>query len=209
MAALAVLEGEVAAEGALAIVTGQTARAARGDEVFCSRRRADLASLGCAGGQLVAVSARESFFRTVVCVAEGVTICAGADARGPVWFPIVADAARRNLASGGGFARRCVTCVASGMCAKVSGYEETRTAIKRSAMTTGAAFLRSCGSGVVLRVIEIDVERFGKPYGKVFERRVVAVDAYVTDRAHRYLRRSELAAVTISARFVTREAWRC
>ena len=118
----------------------------------------------------------------------------------------MADAARCNLASGGRFARRRVTSVATVVCGEVRGDEETSAAIKCSAVTTGAAFLRSCSPGVVLTVIEIDVERFVKSHGKVFERRVVAVDACVTDRAHRHLRRGELAAMTISARFVTGKA---
>jgi hypothetical protein len=45
VAALAVFEGEVAAEGTLAVVTGQTGRAAGCDEVFCWGGRADLARL--------------------------------------------------------------------------------------------------------------------------------------------------------------------
>ena len=50
VATLAVFESEVAAEGTLAVVTGQTGRAARGDEMFCCGGRADLERLGCAGG---------------------------------------------------------------------------------------------------------------------------------------------------------------
>ena len=38
---------------------------------------------------------------------------------------------------------------------------------------------------------------------KIFERRIVAADIRVTDGAHRDLRRRELAAVTVSACFVT------
>jgi hypothetical protein len=38
VAALAVFEGEVAAEGALAVVTGQTGRVACGGEMFCGGR---------------------------------------------------------------------------------------------------------------------------------------------------------------------------
>jgi hypothetical protein len=45
VAALAVFEGEVAAEGTLAVVTGQTGRAAGCDEVLCWGGRADLARL--------------------------------------------------------------------------------------------------------------------------------------------------------------------
>ena len=50
VAAFAVFEGEVAAEGALAVVTGETARGARRREVFCRVRRAYLACLRGAGG---------------------------------------------------------------------------------------------------------------------------------------------------------------
>ena len=74
-------------------------------------------------------------------------------------------------------------------------------------MTTGAAFLRASSTGIVLRVIEFDVEGFVEPRRKRFERRVVAADVCVTDRAHRYLWRRELAAVTICAGLVTRKAW--
>ncbi len=50
MAALAVFEGEIAAEGTLAVVAGKTGRAACRDEVFGGSGRADLARLWCAGG---------------------------------------------------------------------------------------------------------------------------------------------------------------
>src|ERR1041385_6703632 len=76
-------------------------------------------------------------------------------------------------------------------------------------MTARAASLRSRRAGHVLRVIEFDVECFVETGGKVFEWRVVAVDFCVTDLAHRHLRCRELAAVTVSACFVTRKAWRC
>jgi hypothetical protein len=94
------------------------------------------------------------------------------------------------------------------VCDEVRGNEETSAAIERCAMTTRAASLRASGAGVVLRVIEFDVEGFIEPHRKVFKRRIVAADICVTDRAHRHLRCSELAAVTISAGFVTGEAWR-
>ena len=76
-------------------------------------------------------------------------------------------------------------------------------------MTTRASSLRSRGAGVVLRVIEFDVEWFVEAGGEVFQRRIVAADVRVADSAHRNLRRGELTAVTIGARFVTRKAWRC
>ena len=74
MAALAVFEGQVAAEGSSAVVTGETRRTARGDEVFGGRGRTDLTRLGRAGCQTMTVSAGELFAGAVVCVAECVTI---------------------------------------------------------------------------------------------------------------------------------------
>ena len=61
----------------------------------------------------------------------------------------------------------------------------------------------------MLHVIEFDVEGFFEARGEVFEWRVAGANVCVTDSAHRHLRRCELAAVTISAGFVTREARCC
>jgi len=55
----------------------------------------------------------------------------------------------------------------------------------------------------MLRVIELDIEWFVEACGKIFQRRIVAADVGVTNLAHRDLRRRELAAMTIRARFVT------
>ena len=70
-------------------------------------------------------------------------------------------------------------------------------------MTTGATSLRARGAGVVLRVIELDVEWLVEARRKVFQWRVAAADVRMTDSTHRYLRRGELAAMTIGARLVT------
>ena len=102
-----------------------------------------------------------------------------------------------------------MTGVASVVCVEIGGNEKSGAAIERCAMTIRAASLRAGGAGIVLRVIEFDVEGFVEPRRKRFERRVVAADVCVTDRAHRYLWRRELTAVTICAGFVTRKAWRC
>ena len=93
------------------------------------------------------------------------------------------------------------------MCGEVCGDRERETAIDRCIVTTRAASLRSRRAGHVLRVIELDVERLVEACGEVFEWWVVGANVCVTDRAHRHLRRRELAAMTISAGFVTREAW--
>ena len=101
MAALAVFEGEIAAEGALAVVTGETGRAACCDEVFRGGRGAYLASLWCAGGGPMTVGAGELFSRAVIGVTEGVAIGARVGDRGTIRFAIVTDTAGRDLAARG------------------------------------------------------------------------------------------------------------
>jgi len=93
VAALAVFEGEVAAEGTLAVVTGQAGCVACCDEVFCSRGGTDLACLRSAGGCSMAIGTGESFSSAVVGVAEGVVIRARVGAGGPIRFLIVTDSA--------------------------------------------------------------------------------------------------------------------
>ena len=77
------------------------------------------------------VSAREAFSGAVIAVAEGVAIRARTYRRGPVWFLIMTNTARCDLASGGGFARRCVAGVAAVVCGEVCGNEKTSAAIER------------------------------------------------------------------------------
>src|SRR5215213_5353149 len=208
VAALAVFEGDLAAEGALAVVTRETGRAACRDEVFRGRGRTHLASLWRASGSSMTVSARESLSDAVIRMAERVAIGARVGARGPVCFAIVTDSARCNLASGGGFARRRVTRVATVMCGEVSRDRQSEAAIDCRAVTARAASLRTRRAGHVLRVIKLHVERLIEACRKVFEWRIVAGDICVADGAHRDLRRCELAAMTISAGFVTRKARR-
>lgn len=76
-------------------------------------------------------------------------------------------------------------------------------------MTPGATSFRASGTGVVLRVIELDVEPLVEARRETFQRGGVAADVGVADDAHWDSGRSELAAVTVSASFVTGEAWRC
>jgi hypothetical protein len=76
-------------------------------------------------------------------------------------------------------------------------------------MTAGATSLWARGAVHVLRVIELYVEGLIEAGREIFEWRVAGAYVCVTDRAHRHLRRCELAAMTIRARFVTRKAWCC
>lgn len=59
----------------------------------------------------------------------------------------------------------------------------------------------------MLNVIKFHVESLVEARGKIFERRIVAGDICVADDTHRYRGRRELSAVTVSAGFVTWEAW--
>jgi hypothetical protein len=74
-------------------------------------------------------------------------------------------------------------------------------------MTTRASALWTCRAVVVLRVIKFHVKWFVEGGGKVLQRWIITACVRVADDAHRYLRRCELAAMTIGARFVTWEAW--
>ena len=102
-----------------------------------------------------------------------------------------------------------MTRVATVMRGEICGDRKTGAAIARCAVTSEATSLWTRRAGVVLRVIEFDVEGFVEARRKVFEWRVAGTDVCVTDRAHRHLRRCELAAMTISTRFVSGEAGRC
>ena len=60
-------------------------------------------------------------------------------------------------------------------------------------------------AGVVLRVIELHVERFVEARGEVFQRWIVCFRVSVADQAHRDRGRGELSAMTVGAGFVTGE----
>ena len=70
---------------------------------------------------------------------------------------------------------------------------------------TGAAAADQVERSEVAR----EVERFVEARREILQRRITTADIGVTDHTHRYLRRSELAAMTVSTRFVTGKAWRC
>ena len=99
--------------------------------------------------------------------------------------------------------------VAAIVCGEIGRDRQPNAAIDRGSVTTRAAALRTCRAVVVLRVIKFHIEWFVEGGGKVLQRWIITACVRVADDAHRDLRRCELAAVTISARFVTREAWSC
>jgi hypothetical protein len=90
----------------------------------------------------------------------------------------------------------------------ICGNRQSRAALDRRIVTTCTAALRARRSGIVLSVIELDVERFVEARREIPQRRIATADVGVADRTHRDLRRRELAAMTVSTRFVTRKAWR-
>jgi hypothetical protein len=71
-------------------------------------------------------------------------------------------------------------------------------------MTGGATLRGSCRARAVLRVIETRAE--AAQCGKVFNRRILALDARVTDRAERRVLRDELREMTFRASLVAGQA---
>src|ERR1041384_1057311 len=139
---------------------------------------------------------------------ERVTIRARGSGRRSIRFLVMTNSARRDLATRTRVTRRRVTRVAVVMRREVRGDRKAHAAINRRTMTTRTTALRARRAGVVLRMIELDVEWLVEARRKILQRRIVAADIRVTDLAHRHLRRSELAAMTIRAGFVTRKARR-
>src|SRR5437588_10575778 len=76
---------------------------------------------------------------------------------------------------------------------------QRRPATQRRAVTSDASVLRSRGRRHVLRMIELQVEALFEFVRESFARRIVPVDALMTDRAHRQYRRRELRKVTTRA----------
>lgn len=157
----------------------------------------------------MAVSTRETLSGAMICVAKRIAIRTRVGTRGPVCLLLVTDSARRHLATRVGFTLGRVTRVAIAVCRKVRGNRQARAAIHRRVVTTGAASLRASCTSVVLCVIEFHVEALVEARGEILERRIVAGDIRVADNAHRYRRRCELSAMTVSAGFVAWETGGC
>ena len=155
------------------------------------------------------ISARESFAGVVIRMTECVAKRARSGARRSIRLLIVTHPARSNLATCIRLTCRRVARVAIVMSSDIRGDRQAHAAIDRGTMTTRTTALRARRAGVVLCMIELDVEWFVEARRKIFQRRIVAADVRVTDFAHRHLRRRELAAMTIRARLVPRKTRRC
>jgi hypothetical protein len=155
----------------------------------------------------VAVGARKPLARVVIRMAERVTIRARIRARRSIRFLVVTNSTRCDLAAGIRFTGWRVTGVTIVMRRDVRRNRQTHATIERRVMTARTAARRARRTGHMLCVIELDVEWFVEARGKSFQRRIVAADVRVADLAHRDLRRGELAAMAISARFVTGKTW--
>ena len=79
----------------------------------------------------MAIGTRQSFARTVLRMTERVTIRARIRGRGPVRFLVVANSARRKLATRIRFTRRRMTRVAIVVGREVCGNRQTSAAIHR------------------------------------------------------------------------------
>ena len=116
----------------------------------------------------------------------------------PVRLSRMTDAARGEVSSICSRVRR-VANVATIMRAHSVWDRQRRPSTQRRAMTSDASVLRSRGGCHVLRMIELQVEAFFEFIGKSFARRIVAVNALMTDRTHRQNGRRELRQVTTRA----------
>ena len=76
-------------------------------------------------------------------------------------------------------------------------------------MASSASAWRAGAAGVVLRVIEFDVEAFIKLRREILQRRVAAVDVRMTDNTHRDSGSHKLPGVATDTGFVSRKSWRC
>jgi hypothetical protein len=82
---------------------------------------------------------------------------------------------------------------------------QRHTPPQRSGVTRAAAILWPGRATQVLRMIELQIEALFEFISEGFERWIIAINAGVADRAHRYIRGSELRQVTASAVLVTRK----
>ena len=118
---------------------------------------------------------------------------------------IVTDAARSDFAARVGFTRGCVTRVAVVVRREVCGNGQARASLNGPAVARRTTGLRTRIAGVVLRVIELHVERFVEAGREVLQRWIVCFRVCVADEAHRDRRCRELAAMAVGAGFV---AWK-
>ena len=202
-----IFECEIAAEIPPSVVTRRT-RLLR-VLTKCSAAGGELTCRVCGGArsQLVTLSAGEAFSWTMIGVAERVAIRARIGWCGTIGLLLVANAARRDLASSGRFTRRRVTSVATVVGRQICR-DRQRDAAIGGRVTAVATLLRSRGAGHVLRVIELHVEAFVESRREIFEWRIAALRVGVADQAHWNRRGRELSAMAVGAGFVTREAWR-
>jgi len=153
----------------------------------------------------VTVVATEALPRAVLRVTERQPIGRRICRRPGVRSPIVAGAARGDIAS----VRLRVRSVAS-VTTVVSG-ESRWNRQRRAAPQRGDVTRRTTGrwprrAGHVLRVIELHIEAFFESVGKSLQRRVVPIHVRVADRTHGNVRRGELRQVTSRAVLMSGEA---
>jgi len=202
----AVFEAEVAAKGPLSVVTSRASLPARGYEMLGGRRRTDLPGLRRTSCQFVTVSAGEPVSWAMVRMTKSVAIRPRVDGRRAIGLLFMTNTARSDLASGFRFTRRRVATVTTSMGREVRRDRQRDSAIRRRVAAV-ATLLRFRRAAHVLRVIELHVETLVEARGKTPQWWIAALRVGVTDQTHRNRGRRELSAMTVSARFVTGEAW--
>ena len=196
-------EIQITAERSSPVVAGRAGIIGR-RKVLLSARRTDLPPLRETCGVVVTARTFEPLSRRVFGVAETNSIGCGISGRTRISLGCVAHAARCQIAS---ISRRVrsVAGVAAIVRAHSRGNRQGRAASQRSTVTTHASVLRPGAASHMLRMIEPHVEAFFEFVRESFARRIVAVDALMTDRAHRQRRCGELCEVATGASLVSGE----
>src|SRR5687767_3568194 len=84
--------------------------------------------------------------------------------------------------------------------------QRRRGAAAEPAMTGGTSVWGTAGAGIVLGMVEFDVEILLETGGKRFSRWVRAIDVRMTNPAHRRIRREHLGGVAMKAGFMSRKS---
>ena len=209
VAAATVFEGQVAAKGTLAIVTGEAALPTARSKMLKRLRRTHLAGLWQTCRQCMAIGTSQSLSAPMFRMAERITKGARVGRSSRVRLLVVTNSARGKFPSRRRFTVRRVAGVTLVMGRHARGNRERRGASAAAAMAGRASTGRPGGAFHMLRVIEFDVETFIKLRRETFQRRVAAVDVRMTDDTHRDGGSCKLPGVATDAGFVSRKNWRC
>ncbi len=197
MAALAIRECQIAAEGPFPIVTTQAALPAAGRKVFRGGRRSYLPALGQTGGQRVTGGTFQTLSWTMFGMTEAQAERARIRRGARKGARLMADATRSNVVTAGRLTRGCMATVTLGMRRQAYGNRQSCAAVQGLVVTGSTTIPRPRRSVHVLGMIEAYVEAFFEVSRKSLYWRRPTFHIHVTDGAHRHRRRDKLGQVTV------------